>query len=78
MSSLRSDFGELSRAELRVEDRRIGVERAGRVKPGNVRDRSAIRMSFEDGAPEMHRADALRTDGMSGDAWIGELPTEKL
>jgi hypothetical protein len=37
-----------------------------------------MRMSFEDGVPETHRADALRTDGTSGDARIREMLTEKL
>jgi hypothetical protein len=42
----------------------------------HVRDRSAMRMSFEDGVPETHRADALRTDGKSGDAQSRELLTD--
>jgi hypothetical protein len=48
------------------------------VKLKNVKDKSAMRMTFDAGVLEMHCAYALRTDGMFGDNQIRELLTEKL
>ena len=49
-----------------------------RIKLKNVKDKSAMRMSFEDGVLEMHCAYALRTEGMHGDGTIKELLVKKL
>jgi hypothetical protein len=43
------------------------------VKLKNVADRSAMRISFQDGVLEMHCAYALRTDGMFGDDEIRQV-----
>jgi hypothetical protein len=48
------------------------------VKLKNVRDKAAMKMSFEGGVLEMHCAYALRTDGMFSDAQIRTLLTDKL
>ena len=48
------------------------------VKLKNVRDKPAMKMSFEGGVLEMHCAYALRTDGMFSDAQIRTLLTDKL
>ena len=49
-----------------------------KVKLKNVKDKSAMRMSFENGTLEMHCAYALRTEGMHGDGAIKELLVKKL
>ena len=48
------------------------------VKLKNVRDKSAMKMTFDNGVLEMHCAYAQRTDGMFGDNQIRELLTNKL
>lgn len=48
------------------------------VRLKNVKDKSAMKMSFEDGVLEMHCAYALRTDGMYSDNAIRELLVQKL
>jgi hypothetical protein len=48
------------------------------VKLKNVRDKAAMKMTFDGGVLEMHCAYALRTGGMFGDAEIRTLLTDKL
>ena len=48
------------------------------VRLKNVKDKSAMRMSFDGGVLEMHCAYALRTEGMHGDNAIRELLLSKL
>jgi hypothetical protein len=49
-----------------------------RIKLANVKDKSAMRISFEGGVLEMHCAYALGTTGMFSDSAIRELLEEKL
>ena len=49
-----------------------------RIKLKNVKNKSAMQMSFEGGVLEMHCAYALRTEGMHGDGAIRELLVTKL
>jgi len=49
-----------------------------RVKLVNVKDKSAMRLSFEDGVLEMHCAYALGAEGMFSDGTIRELLEKKL
>jgi hypothetical protein len=49
-----------------------------KIKLKNVKDKSAMKMSFEGGVLEMHCAYAQKTDGMFGDNQIRELLTAKL
>ena len=49
-----------------------------KIKLKNVKDKSAMRMSFENGVLEMHCAYALRTEGMHGDGPIKDLLLTKL
>jgi hypothetical protein len=44
----------------------------------NVKDKSAMKMTFDGGVLEMHCAYAQRTDGMFSDNQIRELLTNKL
>ena len=48
------------------------------IRLKNVKDKAAMRLTFEAGVLEMHCAYALRTDGMFGDGEIRELLTKKL
>ena len=48
------------------------------IKLKNVKDKSAMRLTFADGVLEMHCAYAQRTDGMFSDNEIRELLTQKL
>ena len=48
------------------------------IKLKNVKDKSAMKMSFEAGVLEMHCAYALKTDGMYSDNEIRELLVKKL
>ncbi len=48
------------------------------IKLRNVKDKSGMRMSFENGVLEMYCAYALRTDGMHSDGAIRELLVKKL
>jgi hypothetical protein len=48
------------------------------VKLKNVKDKAAMKMSFDNGVLEMHCAYAQRTEGMFGDAAIRELLIKKL
>ena len=48
------------------------------VKLRNVKDKSAMRMTFENGVLEMHCAYALRTEGMHGDGAIRALLEKNL
>jgi hypothetical protein len=48
------------------------------VKLKNVKDKSAMKMAFENGVLEMHCAYAQKTDGMFGDNQIRELLINKL
>jgi hypothetical protein len=48
------------------------------VKLKNVRDKAAMKMSFENGVLEMHCAYALRTEGMFNDSEIRKLLEQKL
>jgi len=48
------------------------------IKLKNVKDKSAMKMTFDAGVLEMHCAYALRTDGMFGDNQIQELLVAKL
>jgi hypothetical protein len=48
------------------------------VKLKNVRDKAAMKMSFEGGVLEMHCAYALRTEGMFSDSDIRKLLEQKL
>jgi hypothetical protein len=49
-----------------------------KVRLKNVKDRSAIKMSFDAGVLEMDCAYAQRTDGMFSDNEIRKLLVEKL
>jgi len=49
-----------------------------KIKLKNVKDKSAMRMTFENGVLEMHCAYALRTDGMHGDGAIKDVLLTKL
>lgn len=53
-------------------------ERLKLIKLRNVKDKSAMRMSFDAGVLEMQCAYALRTDGMHSDGAIRELLLTKL
>ena len=48
------------------------------IRLKNVKDKAAMKISFEGGVLEMRCAYALRTDGMFGDGEIRELLTKKL
>jgi hypothetical protein len=48
------------------------------IKLQNVKDKSAMKLSFENGVLEMKCAYALRTDGMFSDGEIRELLVAKL
>ena len=48
------------------------------IKLKNVKDKSAMKMTFEGGVLEMHCAYALRTDGMHGDSAIKDVLVKKL
>ncbi len=48
------------------------------IKLKNVKDKSAMKMTFDGGVLEMHCAYALRTDGMFSDNEIRELLVKKL
>ena len=48
------------------------------IKLKNVKDKPAMKMSFDDGVLEMHCAYALKTDGMYSDSEIYELLVKKL
>lgn len=48
------------------------------IKLKNVKDKSAMSISFNNGVLEMHCAYALRTDGMFSDGEIRELLIQKL
>jgi hypothetical protein len=48
------------------------------IKLQNVKDQSAMKMTFENGVLEMHCAYALKTDGMYSDNEIRELLVNKL
>jgi hypothetical protein len=54
--------------------------RAGlkKIKLENVKDKAAMRLSFQDGVLEMHCAYALATDGMFSDGAIRELLEKNL
>ena len=43
------------------------------IRLKNVKDKSAMQITFKDGVLDMHCAYALRTDGMHGDGEIREL-----
>ena len=49
-----------------------------KIKLKNVKDKSAMKMTFEGGVLEMHCAYALRTEGMHGDSAIKDLLVKKL
>src|SRR5690242_13670870 len=49
-----------------------------KIKLKNVKDKAAMKLSFEDGVLEMHCAYAQRTDGMFSDNEIRELLVKKL
>ena len=49
-----------------------------KIRLKNVKDKSAMRMSFDKGTLEMHCAYALRTEGMHGDGAIKDLLVRKL
>jgi hypothetical protein len=49
-----------------------------RIKLKNVKDKTAMKMTFEGGVLEMHCAYAQRTDGMFSDNAIRELLVQKL
>src|SRR5215470_1179372 len=49
-----------------------------RIRLKNVKDKSGMRMSFQDGVLEMHCAYALRTDGMFSDAEIRRALEDRL
>jgi hypothetical protein len=49
-----------------------------KIKLKNVKDKSAMKLSFEDGVLEMHCAYAQHTDGMFSDNEIRELMVKKL
>ncbi len=48
------------------------------IRLKNVKDKAAMRMSFENGVLEMHCAYALRTEGMFGDGEIRKLLESRL
>ena len=48
------------------------------IKLKNVKEKSAMAMTFNDGVLDMHCAYALRTDGMFNDGEIRELLMKKL
>jgi hypothetical protein len=48
------------------------------VKLKNVKDKAAMKISFDNGVLEMHCAYALRTDGMYSDGEIREMLLTKL
>ena len=48
------------------------------IKLKNVKDKSAMKLSFDQGVLEMHCAYAQRTDGMFSDNAIRELLVDKL
>ena len=48
------------------------------IRLKNVKDKAAMRLTFEAGVLEMHCAYAQRTDGMFSDGEIRELLTKKL
>ena len=48
------------------------------IKLKNVKDKSQMKISFDDGVLEMHCAYALRTDGMYSDNEIREVLMSKL
>jgi hypothetical protein len=48
------------------------------IKLKNVKDKAAMKISFDGGILEMHCAYALRTDGMYSDNTIRELLVKKL
>jgi hypothetical protein len=49
-----------------------------KIKLKNVKEKSAMKMTFEDGVLEMHCAYAQRTDGMFGDNDIRKLLVDRL
>jgi hypothetical protein len=49
-----------------------------KIKLKNVKDKSQMKMTFDDGVLEMHCAYAQRTDGMFSDNQIRELLVNKL
>jgi len=49
-----------------------------KIKLKNVKDKAAMKMTFEGGVLEMHCPYALRTDGMFSDNEIRELLVKKL
>ncbi len=49
-----------------------------KIKLKNVKDKAAMKISFDGGVLEMHCAYALRTDGMFSDGEIREMLTKKL
>jgi hypothetical protein len=49
-----------------------------KIKLKNVKDKGAMKMTFDDGVLEMHCAYAQRTDGMFSDNAIRELLVQKL
>jgi hypothetical protein len=61
--------------EMGKEAVRDGLKK---IKLRNVRDKAAMKMSFEGGVLEMQCAYALRTDGMFRDDAIRKLLLEKL
>jgi len=48
------------------------------IKLKNVKDKSAMKVTFEGGVLEMHCAYALRTEGMHSDSAIKDLLVKKL
>ena len=61
--------------EMGKEAVRDGLKK---IKLKNVKDKSAMKMSFDNGVLEMHCAYAQRTDGMFSDNAIRELLVQKL
>jgi hypothetical protein len=77
----------LSCHRLNMALRAICVDEMGReavreglkvIKLKNAKDKSAMRITFEDGVLEMNCAYALRTDGMFNDGEIRDLLVKKL
>ena len=77
----------LSCHRLNMALRTICVDEMGReavreglklIKLKNVKDKSAMQITFDGGILEMHCAYALRTDGMFKDGEIRELLVKKL
>lgn len=77
----------LSCHRLNMALRAICVDEMGReavreglklIKLKNVKDKSAMQITFDDGILKMHCAYALRTDGMFNDGEIRELLIKKL